>query len=191
MTPAELDAVLDFLRRSERLKIVTRTAWTSAGTRETTAAHSWRLGLFALSLRPWFPALNFDRVLALTLVHDLGEAVGGDISAVAQAGAPPKSAQERRDLCELLGALPAPARESILTLWDEYEANTTPEARFVKAVDKLETILQHNQGRNPPDFDYAFNLAYGAELAVHDPLLRQLRAAIDAETKNRMPPAAD
>jgi len=191
MTPGELDAVLAFLRRSERLKTVTRTAWTSDGARETVAAHSWRLGLFALSLRPWFPGQNFDRVLALALVHDLGEAVGGDISAVAQAGAAPKSAQERRDLCELLGSLPAALRESLLALWDEYDAATTAEARFVKAVDKLETILQHNQGCNPPDFDYAFNLAYGAELAAHDPLLRQLRAAIDAGTKSRIPPAAD
>ena len=52
-------------------------------------------------------------------------------------------------------------RARALALWDEYEAAATPEARAVKALDKMETILQHSQGDNPPDFDYGFNLTYG------------------------------
>ena len=52
---------------------------------------------------------------------------------------------------------------TLLALWREYNANATPEARLVKALDKAETIIQHNQGRNPEDFDYRFNLGYGKE----------------------------
>ena len=37
----------------------------------------------------------------------------------------------------------------------------TPEARLAKGLDRLETVLQHVEGANPPDFDYAFNLGYG------------------------------
>ncbi len=62
--------------------------------------------------------------------------------------------------------LPAEAAARIRTLWEEYEACATPEARWVKALDKAETILQHNQGANPADFDYEFNLTYGAECSA-------------------------
>ncbi len=185
MNDADLQGLLAFLRGAERLKTVTRTAWTSEGGRESTAEHTWRLGLFALSLRPWFPELDFERVLAMALVHDLGEALHGDISAPAQAGAPPKAEQERRDLVQLLGPAPAAVRDRVLALWEEYEAAATPEARFVKAVDKLETILQHNQGRNPADFDYAFNLGYARGATEGHPIIVRLRAELDAGTRAR------
>lgn len=185
MNPDEINGLLAFLRHAERLKTVTRTAWTSAGKQESTAEHTWRLCLFALSLRPWFPELDFGRVLGIAIVHDLGEAIGGDISAVAQVGVPPKVEQERRDLLQLLEPAPAPAQKQIVALWEEYNAATSPEAKFVKAVDKLETILQHNQGRNPADFDYAFNLPYGQAYTANDPVIVQLRTILDAETGER------
>lgn len=101
------------------------------------------------------------RLMKMCVIHDLGEAIGGDIAATLQ---PPegKAAQERADLLELLGPLPQDARAEIVALWDEYEAASTPEARVAKALDKLETIMQHNQGRNPSSFDYQFNLEYGS-----------------------------
>lgn len=185
MTPAEIHALLNFLRRAERLKTVTRTSWTSEGKQESTAEHTWRLCLFALSVKPWFSELNFERVLAIALVHDLGEAVSGDISAVLQVGAPPKHEQERRDLLELIGDAPDSVRTNLVALFDEYNAAATPEAKFVKAFDKLETILQHNQGRNPATFDYAFNLPYGQQYTAGHPVIVKLREILDAETRDR------
>ena len=70
-------------------------------------------------------------------------------------------------------------------LWDEYEAAASPEARLVKALDKLETILQHNQGRNPPGFDYRFNLGYGRQYTGGHPLIVALRELLDQETAAR------
>jgi putative hydrolases of HD superfamily len=54
-----------------------------------------------------------------------------------------------------------------------------------KGLDKLETILQHTQGANPADFDYAFNLDYGQRYTAADPLLAALRARLDEETARR------
>jgi putative hydrolase of HD superfamily len=70
-------------------------------------------------------------------------------------------------------------------LWDEYEAASTAEARLAKALDKLETIIQHNQGVNPPTFDYDFNLRYGRQYTDTHPLLAAIRAELDAETARR------
>jgi putative hydrolase of HD superfamily len=185
MKPEDLHGLLAFLRHAERLKTVTRTCWTSEGKQESTAEHTWRLCLFALSLRPWFPELDFGRVLGIAVVHDLGEAINGDISAVQQAGEPPKVEQERRDLLTLLAPAPDSVRQALAALWEDYNAAATPEAKFVKAIDKLETILQHNQGLNPPGFDYAFNLPYGRAYTSAPPIIAQLRAAIDADTRDR------
>ncbi|HZF67364.1 MAG TPA: HD domain-containing protein, partial [Gemmatirosa sp.] len=150
MSAPELHGILDFLRAAEALKDVTRTAWTSAGVRETVAAHSWRLCLMALVLGRRVPGVDLGRLLAICIVHDLGEAIGGDVSAVLQAGAPPKAEQERADLLRLCAPLPPALRDELVALWDEYEAARTPEAGLAKGLDKLETILQHAQGQNPP-----------------------------------------
>lgn len=61
----------------------------------------------------------------------------------------------------------------------------SPEARLAKALDKLETILQHTQGRNPADFDYRFNLTYGRQYTEGHPVLAAVRALLDDETERR------
>jgi putative hydrolase of HD superfamily len=61
----------------------------------------------------------------------------------------------------------------------------TPEAKLAKGLDKLETIMQHNQGHNPSDFDYAFNLEYGRRFTSDDSRLASLRAILDRETSAR------
>ncbi len=86
---------------------------------------------------------------------------------------------------ELLSPLPELQRSEILELWEEYEQAATPEAKLAKAFDKLETLLQHTQGQNPPDFDYAFNLDYGRKYTELNAQTRQLRAWIDEETRKR------
>jgi putative hydrolases of HD superfamily len=178
----QLDGVLAFLREAERLKTVTRSGWTSEGERESVAEHTWRLCLMAMLLYGGSPAIDLARLLRMCLVHDLGEALSGDVPAPEQQAAAPKAGQERADLLRLTAPLPAALQDDIVALWDDYEAAASPEARLAKGLDKLETILQHTQGKNPVDFDYAFNLAYGRRYTTGDPLLEARRARLDAET---------
>ena len=186
MDPSELTGILEFLRAAERLKTVTRSGWTSTGRAESVAEHTWRLCLLALVLRPGLPEVDYARLLPMLVVHDLGEAIGGDIPAPEQAArGQGKADQERADLLQLLAPLPAALRAELTALWDEYEGARSPEARVAKALDKLETILQHNQGKNPADFDYRFNLAYGQQYTATHPLLATLRALLDVETERR------
>ncbi|NIP60047.1 MAG: HD domain-containing protein [Gemmatimonadetes bacterium] len=184
MNSDELRGTLEFLRAAERLKDVSRTSWTSRGARESVAEHTWRLCLMAVVLERELPELDFARLLKICVVHDLGEAIGGDISAPEQPEEG-KAADEREDLVRLLEPLPDEVRSEILSLWDEYEGARTAEARIAKALDKLETILQHNQGENPPDFDYGFNLEYGREYTAGEPLIEAIRDALDRETRER------
>jgi putative hydrolase of HD superfamily len=186
---AHLGGVLDFLRAAERLKIMTRSAYTSEGRAESVAEHSWRVCLMALVLRDEFPGVDLGKLIAMCVIHDLGEAIGGDVPAPEQAArlardpTATKSAQEREDLLTLLAPLPECTRNEITELWDEYESATSPEARIAKALDKLETILQHTQGANPPDFDYRFNLGYGRAFTAEHQAIVRLRHILDEETE--------
>ncbi|HVS63856.1 MAG TPA: HD domain-containing protein [Thermoanaerobaculia bacterium] len=184
MNDAELAGMLDFLRAAERLKSTLRSGHTSAGRRESVAEHTWRLCLMSMLLAERFADVDFARLIEICIVHDLGEAIGGDVPATEQCGAG-KAERERRDLLELLAPLPPGPRDRILARWDEYELAATPEARLAKALDKLETILQHTQGENPVDFDYRFNLEYGRRFTSDDPLIAKIRAALDRETERR------
>ena len=170
---------ITFIQETEGLKSVLREAWTAAGRPESTAEHSWRLALLAGLLAPSFD-VNTEKVLMMCLIHDLGERYMGDISATKNTDEHAKHAAEEQDIKKLLSLLPKEQAQSLLALWKEYNANETPEAQLVKALDKAETILQHNQGKNPPDFDYAFNLEYGKSYFQHHPLLQELRQMLDA-----------
>ena len=181
-----LNNYIHFIQEAEGHKCMTRTAWTSTGRRESTAEHSWRLALLAGLLLPAYPGLDARRVLMLCLVHDLGEVYEGDISAALQPDQDEKERQERAAVERAAALLPKTARREVCALWEEYNACETPEARLVKALDKAETILQHNQGANPPEFDYAFNLEYGKKYFEYDPLLRNLRALLDEQTRERV-----
>ncbi len=186
MSTNDLPRILDFLRAAESLKTATRSGWTTAGQPESVAEHTWRLCLMAMVLRPEFPDVDFAKLVKICIVHDLGEAIGGDIPAPEQARrSASKSDDERRDLIRLLEPLPQAQQSEILELWDEYETAKSPEARLAKGLDKLETILQHTQGQNPPDFDYRFNLGYGRQHTEHHPVLAQLRRILDDATEAR------
>ncbi|MBC7896701.1 MAG: HD domain-containing protein [Cytophagaceae bacterium] len=168
-----------------------RSAYTSAGRTESVAEHTWRLCLMAMMLAPEFPDVDLGKLLKICIVHDLGEAIGGDIPAPEQArrrahgNLEGKAADERRDLETLVASLPDERRAEVLALWDEYEAASTPEARLAKALDKLETILQHTQGLNPPDFDYRFNLGYARQHTEGPPIIAMIRRILDEETERK------
>lgn len=185
MQPSEIEQILHFLRSTEQLKNTLRNSWTSEGHRESVAEHTWRLCLMAMLFADEYPEVDFARLVKICIVHDLGEAIGGDIPAIQQTGGAGKAAQERLDLLQLMEPLPARIRDEIAALWDEYEEARTPEARLAKALDKLETIVQHNQGRNPADFDYRFNLDYGKRYTSGDPLIASIRALVDRDTEQR------
>lgn len=182
----KMEQYLAFIRESERLKDTLRSAHTSSGRHESTAEHSWRLALLAALLTREHPELDPLRVVVMSLIHDLGEAYEGDIPAVEQVDAAVKSATEISAIERLTKLLPSDAAVDLRAIWEEYEACETPEARWVKALDKAETIIQHNQGANPPDFDYHFNLKYGADYFQDDLLLIELRRMLDEATRQHI-----
>ncbi|RNB82391.1 HD domain-containing protein [Brevibacillus fluminis] len=184
-TESEKQHILSFVKELERLKDQQRTAWTGMARRESIAEHSWRLTMFALILEDYFPDVDCDKVLRMCLIHDLGECYDGDVSATIPVDKAEKERKEEAAITTLSQPLASRTRQKLLALWHEYNAAETKEAKLAKALDKMETILQHNQGKNPSDFNYVFNLDYGRSAAQFDPLLASLRELIDQETMAR------
>lgn len=179
----ELEGILSFLRGAEQLKNTLRTSTTSNGRHESTAEHTWRLCLMVLLFEKQYPDIDVLRLMKICIIHDLGEAINGDISAVDQVEGVDKGEEERKDLKVLISPLPEALKQEILGLWDEYEEASTKEALLAKAFDKLETVLQHSQGQNPKDFNYGFNLTYGSKYTDYDEITSTLRALIDKDTE--------
>lgn len=186
MDPSRLAAILAFLQAAEKLKDTLRSGITSSGRAESTAEHSWRLCLMAMLFDRELAGHDRLRLLKLCIVHDLGEAISGDVPATCQKPGDGRAARERADLATLCAPLPTDLAHEILGLWDEYSTAATPEAQIVKGFDKLETMLQHLVGRNAADFDYGFNLSYGAQHMRKHPLLAQMREVVDAATRARI-----
>lgn len=176
---------LAFLREAERLKNTLRSATTSTGRTESAAEHSWRLCLTILAFADLVPGIDMLKLLKLAIIHDLGEIYEGDVPAIHQVADDGRDARERGDFHRLTEQLPDDRRDEFRALYDEYGAAETPEAVLAKGLDKLETILQHTQGANAPDFDYGFNLDYGKARTDAHPLLAEIRSMIDAETRAR------
>ena len=179
----KINQKIEFIKEIEGLKSVTRTAWTKTGRRESTAEHSWRLSMLLMVLEEDFKDVDIDKAIKMSLVHDLGELYDGDISAKLQSSDDNKSQIEERAMRRMLTTLPESLGEKIYDLWKEYNEGSTKEAKLVKAMDKLETIVQHNQGKNPDDFDYEFNLKYGSQYFEDNGKLKLMRNIIDEDTK--------
>ncbi|MDP2119320.1 MAG: HD domain-containing protein [Hoeflea sp.] len=174
-----ISAVLSFLDEANRLKDTLRSGRTPEGRQESTAEHSWRLCLLVTLLAGELEGVDVLRLLKICIVHDLGEAISGDVPAIHQRAGDDRAARERADLLTLCAPLPEDLRAEIVALWDEYAEAASPEAILAKGFDKIETMLTHSTGKNDADFDYRFNLGYGVAATSRHPLLAALRAQVD------------
>ncbi|KAJ0523024.1 putative HD/PDEase domain, 5'-deoxynucleotidase YfbR/HDDC2 [Helianthus annuus] len=148
-------SAIDFLTLCHSLKSTKRAGWVKrdvAGP-ESIADHMYRMGLMALIANDT-PGVNRDKCIKMAIVHDIAEAIVGDIT---PSDGVPKAEKSRREkeaidhMCKLLGG--GPRAEEIHELWMEYEENSTTEAKVVKDFDKIEMILQALEYENEQNKD--------------------------------------
>jgi putative hydrolase of HD superfamily len=194
------DAILHFWSLALRLKRLRRTGWLDRGVTdpESGADHSWGVALLGWLLARDHPDLDRERVLLLGLVHDLPEAVAGDatpfdhvrdttgvIPATHFSTAPgytesarlAKQQAEAAALDDMLRDLPTGLAADIRNAWHEYEAGQTPEARFVRQIDKLETLLQAEDYLDQQSDLVIDSFRLGARRDVSEPALIALLEA--------------
>ena len=139
---------LDFLVAAHGLTAVQRLNRLVDGSRsETSAEHSWHLALTAFVLHDYAgPTVQLERVLQMLLVHDIVEVDAGDVPIYDEPGRTEVVEVEARAARRLFGLLPEPDASAHLALWREFEAAETDDARFARALDRLQPVLVHWAG---------------------------------------------
>jgi putative hydrolases of HD superfamily len=145
MTNQRLQQQIAFVIEIDRLKQVLRqTQLIDASRRENSAEHSWHLAMMALVLAEYAPAgVNIQRAIHQVLIHDLVEIDAGDTFCYDVAGHDDKADREQQAAECIFGLLPSPIDQDLRQLWDEFEAQVTPTARFAASLDRIQPLL-HN-----------------------------------------------
>lgn len=140
-----LTEILDLALEIDRLEALPRMGWLMRGVRqpESVAAHAYGVACWAMLLADRLGGVETLKVLRMALLHELGEIKLTDIPKVGEqylpAGA--KEEAERRIAAELLAPL-ADWGEEYAALFAEYQAGQSPEARLVRAADKLQMMAK-------------------------------------------------
>ena len=178
MSPKEYLAIIHCIAG---LKERTRHAWMKSGRQESVAEHSWRTALMAYFLHSRFPGTDLTRILLMALLHDIGEIFTGDIPTFKKTDADRAREHELRD--RWIASLPPPYAQEVRPLFDEMDAGESEEARLVKALDRMEAVITHNEG-DPTTWlplEYDLQHTYGGKEAAFSPALKDLRAEVNNE----------
>ncbi len=135
-----------FILEIDKIKQIIRKTRLFDGSRlENDAEHSWHLAMMAVVLREHArQAVNLERVVIMLLIHDLVEIDAGDTFLYA---AEREQVHERELLAaeRIFGLLPVNQAQEFKTLWEEFEAQQSPDAQFAAALDRLEPVMQNWQ----------------------------------------------
>lgn len=135
--------IVDFLQIAEKLECEYRLTRMSDGRCQAVASHSWNMALMALVIKPYLKnPVNMERVYELCLLHDLPEAIAHDVPLHEQT--PDVKKQKSIDECAAIKCIVDMLdSDEMRARFDEYDARQSTEARLVKALDVMDTAVQH------------------------------------------------
>jgi putative hydrolases of HD superfamily len=143
---SRLEQQLDFVRELDKLKRVLRQTQLMDGSRrENDAEHCWHLAMMALVLGEHAgSAVDLSRVVKMLLLHDVVEIDAGDTFLYASSDAAAAQVERESQAAErIFGLLPRDQADEFRALWEEFEARASDEAKFARALDRLQPLL-HN-----------------------------------------------
>lgn len=178
---------IEFIKEIDKLKyVLRRTCLLHSTRRENDAEHSWHLAMMAIILAEHAnEPVDLLKVLKMVLMHDIVEIDSGDIFIYDTKQNHTNTDEELKAARRIFGMLPQPQAEALIAIWEEFEAGQTAEAKFARALDRLEPLLQNtsNDGGTWKEFDVRYDqvvvkkkvIALGAEplWAFAEDLLQQ------------------
>lgn len=140
-----LDLQLRFIIEIDRLKhIMRRTRLFDNSRHENDAEHGWHLAMMAMALVEYSnKPVDVNKVVRMVLVHDIVEIDAGDTFLYDEAAGLLKEEAERKAAERIFGLLPDDQALELKSLWEEFEARDSAEARFAAAIDRLEPMMQN------------------------------------------------
>ncbi|MEE8808265.1 MAG: HD domain-containing protein [Lactimicrobium sp.] len=143
MDNERLNKQLAFILELDKEKnILRQTHLTNHGRREDDAEHAWHMAIMAYLLQEYSnEPVDIAHVMIMCLLHDVVEIDAGDTYAYDEEGKKTQHEREERAADRIYGMLPEDQKIPLRTLFEEFEANKTPEAKFAHAMDNLQPLL--------------------------------------------------
>lgn len=150
--------LLDLASQAGKLKSTVRTGWAKKGVPnpESVSDHCWRVALLATLLAEDFK-LNKEKIIVMSIIHDIGEVTIGDVRWEQGKEVIGNQIKKHEDELEAVKELFGKDKDSqqYINLWKEFNDQITPEAKFVKGLDKLDMAMQaleYEQQGNPSEW---------------------------------------
>lgn len=171
MFPERIEKQFEFLKEIDKEKNIFRQTYLADGMRkENDAEHAWHMALFVMVLSEYANEdIDVLKTMKIVLIHDLIEIYAGDTYAYDSKGNESKRGRELAAADRLFNILPKDQAEEFRALWDEFEENITPEARFANTMDKIQPLMLNNasEGRSWEEHGVHASQVYGRNEKTH------------------------
>lgn len=152
MGKTRLEKQIDFILELDKEKSVYRQTHISGySRRENDAEHAWHMAVMAYLLKEYSDKkIDIAKTMIMTLIHDIVEIDAGDAYAYDEKAKEGQAEREQNAAKRIFGLLPDEQAREMLSLFDEFEKNDTPEARFAHAMDNFQPLLLNdsNDGKD-------------------------------------------
>lgn len=143
---------LEFCREIDKEKFIQRQTYlTDSIRKENDAEHAWHMAIMILLLREYAnDDIDVLKTVSMALVHDLVEIYAGDTFAYDEEGKKSQKQREQVAADRLFGILPKDQGQYFRTLWEEFEACETSEAKFARTMDNIQPLMLNaaNNGKS-------------------------------------------
>lgn len=138
-----LEKQLDFIREIDKEKEIFRQTYLAdASRKENDAEHAWHMAIMTMLLSEYAnEKIDVLKTVGMLLIHDIVEIDAGDTYAYDEAGKATQHEREQKAAERIYGLLPKEQGEPLLELWEEFEAQQTPEAKFAHTMDNIQPML--------------------------------------------------
>ena len=164
MQPDQLLQQIEFIKEVDKLKyIVRKTKLLNSDRHENDAEHSWHLAMMAITLAEHSNSpIDVLKVVKMLLIHDIVEIDAGDTFIYDTQKSHDNTEEERQAAERIFGLLPNNQANEFIAIWEEFEEQQSSEAKFARAIDRLEPLLQNvsNNGGTWREFAIGFDKVY-------------------------------
>lgn len=163
---------IEFIKEIDKLKYIQRkTRLFNSDRNENDAEHSWHLAVMAIVLAGHSNVpVDILKVVKMVLIHDIVEIDAGDIFIYDTQKSHTNTDDERLAAIRVFGMLPPEQASDLIAVWEEFEAGETAEARFARAMDRLEPLLQNssNGGGTWKEFGVKYEKVYEKKKVIRE-----------------------
>ena len=144
---------LDFILEADKEKnILRQTHLSGHGRRENDAEHAWHMAIMIYLLKEYAnEEIDVAKAMMMALIHDIVEIDAGDTYAYDTKGLETQKEREEKAAERIFGMLPEDQKTELKSLFEEFEAYETPEAKFARAMDNFQPLLL-NDSNNGGDW---------------------------------------